>query len=109
MYDEQNDDYVFTHAVLIVPKGTKERYAGKEGWKEFRRILEEGQESGDVNCDFTVDVADIATVIDIMAKGTNDAAADVNGDGTVDVADIATIIDEMAALARMKQTEQAED
>jgi len=31
MYDEQADDYVFTHALLFVPKRTKERYAGKEG------------------------------------------------------------------------------
>ena len=31
-----------------------------------------------------------------MAKGGNDKTADVNGDGTVDVADIATIITIMA-------------
>ena len=51
---------------------------------------------GDVNGDNTVDVADIANIIDIMAKGTNNPQADVNGDGTVDVADIAAIIDIMA-------------
>ena len=33
------------------------------------------------------------------------AANDVNGDGTVDVADIATVIDEMAAQARMLKIE----
>ena len=99
-YDESADDYVFTNAILTVPKGAKERYAGKEGWKEFRRGLEDGQEPGDVNGDFTVDVADIGSVIDVMAKGNNDPSADVNGDGSVDVADIATIIDEMAARVR---------
>jgi len=57
---------------------------------------------GDVNGDFVVDVADIATVISVMAKGTGPQSgtapnpADVNGDGVVDVADIATIISIMA-------------
>ena len=55
---------------------------------------------GDVNGDGAVDVADIATIIDVMAKGTNDLDVDVNNDKTVDVADIATIIDAMVAQAR---------
>ena len=42
-------------------------------------------------------MADIANIIDIMAKGTNNPQADVNKDGTVDVADIAAIIDIMAS------------
>ena len=58
---------------------------------------------GDVNGDGTVDVADIATVISVMAgsvEGTSATATDVNNDGTTDVADIAAIISEMAAMAR---------
>ena len=55
---------------------------------------------GDVNSDGVVDVADIATVISVMAKGNNDLSADVNRDGTVDVADIASVISIMAAKAR---------
>ncbi|MBO7140467.1 MAG: hypothetical protein J6W19_07865 [Prevotella sp.] len=56
---------------------------------------------GDVNADFSVDVADIASVIDVMATGSGIAnplqqAADVNKDGTVDVADISAVIDIMA-------------
>lgn len=51
---------------------------------------------GDVNDDGTVDVADIATVIDVMSGTSTSDKADVNGDGTVDVADIATVIDIMA-------------
>ena len=54
---------------------------------------------GDVNGDRVVNVADIATVIDVMAGksvGVSPALADVNGDGAVNVADIATIIDIMA-------------
>ena len=56
---------------------------------------------GDVNGDGTVDVADIATVISVMAGAavpdvSPSGSADVNGDGTVDVADIAAIISIMA-------------
>ena len=60
------------------------------------------QKKGDVNGDGTVDVADIATIIGVMAatmgSGSPAAAtADVNGDGTVDVADITTVISIMAS------------
>jgi autotransporter-associated beta strand protein len=65
---------------------------------------------GDVNGDGSVDVADIAAIIDVMASSTAPSAtvpgespsspADVNGDGSVDVADIAAVIDIMAANAR---------
>ena len=55
---------------------------------------------GDVNADGTVDVADIATVIDVMAGVAKPAnvvtSADVNADGMVDVADIAAVISVMA-------------
>ena len=51
---------------------------------------------GDVNGDGSVDVADIANVIDVMARSGNDEQADVNGDGSVDVADIANVISIMA-------------
>ena len=71
----------------------------------IEEIEDSDQPKGDVNGDQTVDVADIASVIDVMAAGTNDAAADVNGDGTVDVADIAEIIDVMAAQARQQDIE----
>ena len=55
---------------------------------------------GDLNGDGAVDVADIATVISVMANGVESANVngDVNGDGVVDVADISTIITIMAAL-----------
>ena len=53
---------------------------------------------GDVNGDGTVDVADITSVISVMAGNTAIAhsAADVNGDGSVDATDITTIISIMA-------------
>ena len=57
---------------------------------------------GDVNADMVVDVADISSIISVMAGTDTEhaAAADVNGDGTVDVADISTVIAIMAANAR---------
>ena len=88
---------------------------------------------GDVNGDNTIDVADIATVIDVMASiGTEpepepetqepDPAtlpddrekllerADVNHDGKVDVADIATIISIMTdTLPTEKDTQEEEE
>ena len=57
---------------------------------------------GDVNNDGKVDVADIATILSVMAgTETGDAkvsAADVNGDHKVDVADIASVLTVMAGL-----------
>ncbi len=56
---------------------------------------------GDVNGDGVVDVADIASIISVMAgnavpgESASDVA-DVNGDGTVDVADISMVISIMA-------------
>ena len=51
---------------------------------------------GDTNGDSIVDVADIATIISVMASEKKDLAADVNHDGIIDVADIATVISIMA-------------
>ena len=59
--------------------------------------------NADVNGDGSVDVADISTVISVMARitepqsGTAPNPADVNRDGTVDVADIATVISVMVS------------
>ena len=60
---------------------------------------------GDVNNDGAVDVADIASVISVMAEGAEAdpelaRRADVNDDGSVDVADIASVISIMSANAR---------
>ena len=62
---------------------------------------------GDVNSDGKVDVADIASIISVMANGEESAAADVNSDGKVDVADIATVISIMAEASRQLQNESS--
>ncbi|MBR2238764.1 MAG: leucine-rich repeat protein [Prevotella sp.] len=79
--------------------------ASSAAWTSYSTITIKTQKQGDVNGDNTIDVADIATVIDVMAGSADvsSASADVNGDGTVDVADIAAIIDTMAANARRQR------
>ena len=65
-------------------------------------------DSGDSNGDGKVDVADIATILSVMAGTTTGPAAvasDVNNDGKVDVADIATVLSIMAQLARQQAEE----
>ncbi len=72
----------------------------RQSWTSYPTITIKANKPCDVNGDYTIDVADIATVIDVMSSDSNDTAVDVNGDGTVDVADIGVIIDQMAANAR---------
>ena len=55
--------------------------------------------NADVNGDGVVDVADISTILTVMAGDTSKVSAeqaDVNGDGNVDVADISTVLSVMA-------------
>ena len=69
----------------------------KDGTNPFDNTIERPK---DVNLDGVTDVADIASVIDVMASdevgSTQKAASDTNGDGGIDVADVATVIDAMA-------------
>ena len=94
-------DYIYG-SPLHVPVGTKTKYEQTAGWKQFKTIIEDIEAvtlKGDVNGDGVVDVADIASVITVMASAPQPgeaSSADVNGDGTVDVADIATVITIMA-------------
>ena len=110
----EDDRFMFYECPnLIGGSGTK--YNASYIGKDYARIDRGPSRPGyftykamscDVNGDGNVDVADIATIIDVMA-GSGDAAmkkaADVNGDGNVDVADVATVIDRMAELARLQQ------
>ncbi|MBQ4393231.1 MAG: hypothetical protein II826_09015 [Prevotella sp.] len=52
---------------------------------------------GDVNVDGTVDVADISTILSVMASSESyTKEADVNDDGAVDVSDISSVLTIMA-------------
>ena len=51
---------------------------------------------GDVNRDYEVNIADVNTIIDVIARETNEvavSASDVNGDGEVNIADVNALID----------------
>ena len=78
--------------------------AGSIGDREFTATWLMLRDPADVNADGNVDVADIASVIDVMSGAEKDPTivsnADVNHDGQVDVADIASVITRMAELAR---------
>ena len=95
IFYDYNDQFI--KATLFVPKGTKAKYEAAAAWNKFQKI-KEFVVKGDVNADGSIDVADIASVIDAMAGSTDvsSALADVNGDGSADVADIGNIIDIMA-------------
>ena len=89
------------NVILHVPAASIDAYKAEEPWKNFKKIVAiDGKPEGDVNGDNVIDVADIGTIIDVMAAGDKVVerviAADVNQDGVVDVADIAAIIDIMA-------------
>ena len=80
--------------------------------KVKRATIQPEPKQGDVNGDGSVDVADIATIIDVMAghfpdnitPGTDPyLVADVNGDGQVDVADIGFVITVMAGGEQVNQ------
>ncbi len=59
---------------------------------------------GDVNCDGTVDIADVVSVLNAMAGQTVDGDANVNGDYTemgepvVDIADVVSVLNIMAGV-----------
>lgn len=78
-------------------------YEGNSSWEEYEITK---PKMGDVNDDNSIDVADIGTVIDVMAGKAFEYKdyADVNGDKNVDVADIATIIDIMAGKILVDET-----
>ncbi len=76
---------------LVNPEGTANFYYKVVGGA----IIQFGKE-GDVNGDTVVDVADISSIISVMAGTADYPAADVNGDGVIDVADISSVITIMA-------------
>ena len=71
-------------------------YARPDGGPSAPGYFTKPVNNGDVNKDGNVDVADIVTIIEIMAGKMSSRKGDVNVDGTVDVADIATVIEIMA-------------
>ena len=99
------DNDVFTNvdtknSTLYVPIGSKTSYLRSLPWAFFYNIVEknfdEEYETGDVNGDGVVDIADVNALINIILgnKSASDypGNADVNGDGTIDIADVNAVI-----------------
>lgn len=83
--------------MLHVPTVSIDVYKITNPWRDFKAIVGLPEELiWDVNGDGAVDVADISSVIRVMAQGDSDVSADVNRDGAIDVADISAIITKMA-------------
>ena len=89
----RNDDFVHLHVLKV-------------DWSSSARVNtawltpKSSGKRGDVNGDGVTDVADISSIIAVMATTVDSgftAAADVNGDGAIDVADISAVITIMAA------------
>ena len=109
-YDFTNDEYTVVDGNVMTK--TQVAAAKKRGWVPYWyddfdgkwKPYEGSGVDGDVNGDNVTDVADIASIISVMAASIGDdiqsTAADLNHDGVVDVADIATVITIMAANAR---------
>ena len=59
------------------------------------KVTEKAVETGDVNGDNNVSIADVTALIDLLLGGGNvtNPAADVNGDGNVSIADVTALID----------------
>lgn len=96
-YNSETGEWTFTSATLYVPKGCKEKYKATAGWNQFKTILEEGELSGDVNGNGTVDADDMLCVSNyILGKNPspfNESAADLTGNGVVDIEDVTSLVD----------------
>ena len=59
-------------------------------------VLVESIQVGDVNCDGSIDLLDVAPFVDLLTMGGFDAKADINQDGEVNLLDVAPFIDLLA-------------
>lgn len=84
---------IYGKAVLSVPREAVSSYKHAGAWSWFTTINAIlSAESGDVNGDSEVTIADINAVVGCMLNGGENPTMDVNGDGEVTIADINVII-----------------
>ena len=84
---------VTDYAKLCVPNESLDIYRDAEGWKLFKNIMCETN-FGDVNGDGSINIADVAELIDLLLNGGEmPLGVDVDGDGKIDIADVAALID----------------
>ena len=87
------DPLTYSNSVLWVPASAVVAYQSADYWSEFDNIVAIVSDTGDVNGDGEVTIADVNALINAILMGGYAAAADVNEDGEVSVADINALID----------------
>lgn len=98
IYDNSFSTKVYLNATLLVPEGTKEKYAARTGWRNFFTITEykEGI-NGDVNNDGEINISDVTALIDYLLTGNDSFIStqysDVDGDGNINISDVTALID----------------
>ena len=83
--------------VLHVLPGKEESFANAWSWARFKHIVgdlsEGGGIPGDVNCDGSVNAADVTALYSFILNGntTYEATSDVNGDNSINAADVTAV------------------
>ncbi|MBR6338909.1 MAG: leucine-rich repeat protein, partial [Alloprevotella sp.] len=90
------EDVTTSTCTLHVPQGSTEAYKANEPWYRFENIVEEDFAS-DLNGDYTVNVGDVTTLVNIILskEGAEVEGFDLNGDGAVNVGDVTTLVDKI--------------
>lgn len=97
-FSSYEDRYFDIHAILTTSVVDNDVTYVLSFTDSMVEVSKPAPKEGDVNEDGKVDVADIASILSIMAGVSSDFDGDVNKDGKVDVADIATVLSIMAQL-----------
>jgi hypothetical protein len=93
-FTESIPTYAYNNSTLYVPIQSLELYQTTFPWKWFDKIIGVHFNSGDVNTDGEINIADVNCCIDMIVDNnvTFDEIYDVNGDGEINIADINAII-----------------
>ena len=72
--------------------------AGNTGEGDIQTVTVEGVILGDINCDGSVNLLDVAPFVDLLTSGEFSPKADINDSGTVDLLDVAPFVDLLAGI-----------
>ena len=92
-----NTNHEMDDCVLHVLPGKEESFANAWSWARFKHIVgdlsEGGGIPGDVNCDGSVNAADVTALYSFILNGntTYEATSDVNGDNFINAADVTAV------------------
>ena len=93
-------DLISDDCVLYVPSGRKQSFESHPAWRSFKTVIEMVDKPSDVNGDYSVDIADVNVIVNVMINNLSPTSrADVNGDGVVDIADVNQVINTMLGVS----------